>query len=752
MKRRSAMVAIFLSAFLSGCGDGASKSSDKAAGTATSGSANTIELPPPTPKERRLEENAKRAAAANHLYLSTTELERHIRWVAELEATGDASRQILPKSALAQFAIGAGKLDIAVKHLEDAIRLFPDAKIYPEPVLTNLKFDLAIAHFRIAERENCIARHNEDSCLFPLKGGALHVFKDGAQRSKAVLIDLIATAPEMREAEWILNVAHMALGTYPEGVPAAHRLPPERLRAAEDLPRMIDVAPTVGTNFSSRAGSAIAEDMDGDDRPDIVTGSFDPKIPMRYLRNRGDGKFVDLAEKFWLSRQLGAAHIAVGDVSGDGKKDLFVVRGAELGTEGAWPCSLLVQRQDGGFDDLTEAAGLSCDAPSRSSTMADIDLDGDLDLFVGYQTTTDPATNKRVFESRLYRNDGRGKFENVTAAAGIANDRYVAGAVFADVDGDRYPDLFISNRFAPNRLYRNRGDGTFEDVTEAAGVAAPEASTSASFADVDQDGDLDLFVAVHEDQMHGRAVAEFHWTGKITGACSVLFENDGKGRFTDATKKFALERPDYVLGAAFGDIDRDGFPDLYLGTGSDEMAALWPNVLLRNKDGRAFGDATGSADVGHLQKTNSISFADFDADGDQDIFLEMGGFMPDDAFADVLFANPCERNASISVALEGRRSNRAAIGARVRVRVATPVGPRDRFAFVGHLSSAGGSGLSAFVGLGDGTEILELGILWPTAGSTEEIIREVPLRRTVRIRESSGRAEPLSIAPFVMRR
>jgi hypothetical protein len=213
----------------------------------------------------------------------------------------------------------------------------------------------------------------------------------------------------------------------------------------------------------------------------------------------------------------------------------------------------------------------------------------------------------------------------------------------------------------------------------------------------------------------------------------MLYRNEG-GEFGDVTKTIGLDRTIVARGAGFGDLDNDGWLDLYLGTGSPEMSALWPNVMFRNSAGREFQDVTQAGGFGHLQKGQAIAFADWDHDGDQDVFLQVGGLYLDDGFGDVFFRNPGHSNRSIALSLEGRESNRFGVGARVRVRFEEDArGTREVFAFVGVRSSSGCNPMRTSIGLGRAVRILELEVAWP--GRSSQIFRDVPLDSFVRVRE-----------------
>src|SRR5262249_40668233 len=213
----------------------------------------------------------------------------------------------------------------------------------------------------------------------------------------------------------------------------------------------------------------------------------------------------------------------------------------------------------------------------------DFDNDGDLDLYI--------ANEK--FPSQLFRNEGNGRFKEIARVAGVTNDRYAKGAVWGDYDNDRYPDLYVSNVEGENRLYHNNRDGTFTDVAPALGVTRPIHSSPAWFWDYNNDGALDLYVASYHPDV--RRVAADYLGLPHDGEKACLYEGDGKGGFREVAALRGLTRVSQTMGSNYGDLDNDGFPDFYLGTGYPAYEALMPNLLYRNRGGIRFADVTTAA-------------------------------------------------------------------------------------------------------------------------------------------------------------
>ena len=212
-----------------------------------------------------------------------------------------------------------------------------------------------------------------------------------------------------------------------------------------------------------------------------------------------------------------------------------------------------------------------------------------------------------------------------------------------------------------------------------------------------------------------------------------------------------LDRVVLPMGSNFGDLDNDGFLDIYLGTGKPSFSMLMPNVLFRNDGGRRFEDVTAATGTGHLQKGHGVAFADWDRDGDADIFLEAGGAVPGDRAHNVLFQNPGYGNHWLTVKLVGTRTNRAALGAKIRVDLPGPDGAvASRYRTITAGSSFGGNPLACTVGLGQAKAIKTVEVSWPTSG-TSQTFRDVPIDKAIEITEGRRDFRVLEAPPIAIR-
>ena len=624
--------------------------------------------------------------------------------------------------------------------VDESIRLLSEALELSDPDgfdRIGIMEDLAVAYMKQGELRNCVSPEGRLVCALPLDPAYSHEEESSAVMAIETLESLLVHAPESVRYRWLLNVAHMALGTYPDGIPREYLVSPDVFAPEYELERFEEVAADIGIYGVDLAGGSIVEDFDNDGLLDIMTSTWDPAGSLKYYRNEGDGRFSERTEAAGLGGQLGGLNIVQADYDNDGWTDALVMRGGWLLSRGQTRMSLLRNNGDGTFADVTREAGLALPAyPSQSAAWADYDNDGDLDLFSCSESMPEApeAGAAIIFPSRLFRNDGDGAFTDVASAAGVSNMRYCKGSAWGDYDNDGDPDLYVSNYAGENRLYRNNGDGTLTDAAPELGLTEPLESFPTWFWDYDNDGWLDIFVAGYASDIE--LVAKDYMGLPNDGARARLYRNDGAGGFEDVTEQVGLYRVSQTMGANFGDMDNDGFPDIYLGTGFPAFDALAPNVAYRNNGGRSFSDVTFSAGLGHIQKGHGIAFGDLDRDGDQDIFMQVGGFYPSDGFLNALYVNPGNGSRWLSARLVGVESNRSAIGARIRVTVLEGGARRDIHAVVGSGGSFGASSLEQEIGLGSANAVESLEVYWPTSGA-RQIFEDVRLNSALEIREDA---------------
>jgi hypothetical protein len=581
---------------------------------------------------------------------------------------------------------------------------------------------LGVTYLHLAEMENGVYRKPGDLGIFPpLRTGERFEKESSSKLAIEYFTKFLGRQPNNYEVRWLLNLAYFTVGGYPAQVPVKFVVPLSAFESKDTIGRFTDIAPALGLDVFSGAGGVVVEDFDNDGRLDVITSSMDMCQPLHFFHNNGNGTFSDRTEQAGLSGQLGGLNIVQADYNNDGCMDLLVLRG---GWEPAYRKSLLRNNCNGTFTDVTEASGLGATVTStQTAVFADIDNDGYLDLFIGNENTP----------SQLFRNKGDGTFEDISHAAGIDRAAFSKGVTAADYDNDGYVDFYVSNVTGANFLYHNNGDKTFTEIGRQAGVQAPYFSFATWFFDYDNDGWPDLFVTCYYSSME--EVIRSYLGLPVSTETLKLYRNLRNGAFEDVTEKVGLNKVVMPMGANFGDADNDGFLDMYLGMGQPSLAALMPHLLLHNQKGERFSDVTASSGTGELHKGHGVVFADLEHNGQEDILAGLGGAVPSDKHVMRVFHNPGNGNNWIDLRLIGVKSNRSAVGARIQVTVSNGGGvERSIYRTVGETSSFGGNPLEQHIGLGPAAKIQALEIWWPVSGLRQRFT-EVGTNQYLQVKE-----------------
>ncbi|HUY81972.1 MAG TPA: CRTAC1 family protein [Acidobacteriaceae bacterium] len=639
---------------------------------------------------------------------------------------------IMAHHSLGEIDAYLGKMDQAIKQYK-----MVQALARSNNPNTALQMDeaIGIAYLHKSEMENGIYKKPGNRCLLPMLHSSRYSQSEDSRKAVDYFQQYLTQKPHSLEVRWLLNLAYMTLGQYPKNVPEKYLVPPSVFKSGENLPRFHDVAPQAGLATVSMAGGVIVDDFENNGRLDIVKSSFDSCAPMQYFHNNGDGTFTNVAAKAGLADQLGGLNILQTDYNNDGCLDILVLRGAWEIPE---HMSLLRNNCNGTFTDVTKSAGLWAPIRTQTAVWVDINNDGLLDLFVGNENG--PA--------RLYLNKGNGKFEDISHAAGVDRIAFTKAVAAGDYDNDGYPDLYVSNLSGRNFLYHNNHNNTFTEVAKSAGVAGPVHSFAAWFFDYNNDGWPDLFVTSYYPSVD--ETARTYLGLPHNGETLKLYENMHNGTFRDVTKQVGLDKVFMPMGANFGDIDNDGFLDIYLGTGSPSYASEVPNVLLRNNNGKSFVDVTTATGTGDWHKGHGVAFADLANRGYEDIIEVVGGATPGDAHAMRVFENPGNGNDWITLKLVGVKTNHEAIGARIKVTARDGGGPpRSIDRTVGSGGSFGASPLQQHIGLGKNAKIVSLDIWWPTS-NTRQHFTNVMTNQFLQIKEFSKKYVRLERKPYTL--
>ena len=479
---------------------------------------------------------------------------------------------------------------------------------------------------------------------------------------------------------------------------------------------------------------------------------------------------------------------AWGDYDGDGDQDLYVTADGP---------NILYRNDDGVFTDVAAEAGVDSICNSYGAAWADYDNDGDLDIYVVCRSEDDHADLDHVATEAniLYRNDGHGTFINVAAEAGVDSVAHGAGAVWADYDQDGWLDLYVANwgvgdfqamkaTTEPNLLYRNNRDGTFTDVAESAGVTGrtgpydmdrslPTELSGLTFmglwSDFDNDGDPDLLecseqgaASLFQNMGDGTFTDVTEVAGMmLRGSCmgldsgdydrngyldiywtnfreNYLWKADGRGRFVESAKEAGVADPLVGWATEFVDFDNDGWLDIYVvngviglpveitGEGNGHgKSVVEPNVLYRNNGDGTFSDVTALAGFDHSGVGRGSAVADYDNDGDMDIYL-VNADGPN-----VLYRNEIgNRNNWIKLRLTGEASNARGVGARVRLDTSEWSQIAEVKAGTGYLSA---NDPELLFGLGDLEEAATIVVQWPSGAV--QTIRDVAANQTLTLQE-----------------
>ena len=527
-------------------------------------------------------------------------------------------------------------------------------------------------------------------------------------------------------------------------------------RAPAARARFVDVTAAAKIDFVHESGASPEKrmvetfgsglawiDYDGDGFPDLFFVNGAPGSANALYHNNRDGTFTDVTAKAGVDgKGAGAAvfktGVAVGDYDNDGDLDLYVTA---LG-----PNTLYRNNGDGTFTDVTAAAKVA-GGPSEWSTSSgffDFDRDGRLDLFVanyvdyrldrnpycgpqkeGYRMYCDPKIFDGVAD-RLFHNNGDGTFTDVSLRAGVANPAGKGlGVTFCDIDRDGWPDIYVANDSVRNFLYRNKGDGTFEDITYAAGVGfdsngKPQAGMGVDCGDVDGNGLPDLFVTNYSEELNA------------------LYLNRGKGAFEDVSSKPGLRSAYLSLG--FGtrlfDVDNDGDLDIYVTNGHvvDNVKLFQPNLsyaqrdLLYENTGGDFRDVSAQSGAAlQVERVGrGLAVADYDNDGRLDVAISTLGHAP------VLLKNQGAAGDGnwLTIRARAHRSNAFGLGAVVTIETSEGTQVREINNVASYLSS---NDTRLHVGLGRAAVVRRLAILWPSG--TKQVLENVKVNQILTIDE-----------------
>ncbi|UJH90637.1 CRTAC1 family protein [Antarcticibacterium sp. 1MA-6-2] len=619
---------------------------------------------------------------------------------------------------------------------------------------------LALAYMRLGEQQNCIHHHNASaSCIIPIDSEGFHQAPEGSGKAIKLFEQFLKQDLHDDNSRWLLNIAYMTLGEYPEGVPENYLIPESVFESEYPLKKFKDIAPKLGLNVNDLSGGSIVEDFNNDNLLDVLVSSWFLSGELRFFINDGQGGFIEKTGSAGLEEVAGGLNMVQADYNNDGFLDVFILRGAWMGTLGKHPNSLLKNNGDNTFTDVTIEAGLLSFHPTQTATWADFDNDGWVDLFIGNE-----SEEGNIHPSEFYRNNGNGTFSNLTAQAKltVSNENeffYVKGVTSGDYNNDGWMDIYVSTLHptSKNLLFINKGiyetgKLSFEEAGAVFGLGEKISSFPTWSFDYNNDGWTDIFVVSYKRSNIYTIVPDIvkEYLGQPNKAETMRLYQNNKGTFKDVSAEVGLNKIGYAMGANYGDLDNDGYPDIYLSTGEVSFESIIPNRVFRNDSGDKFQDVTTAGGFGHIQKGHAVSFSDIDNDGDQDIHVVMGGAYEGDIFFNSLYLNPYQdENNWISLKLVGTQANRAAIGSKIEVTVMEEGLKRSIFHTISSGGSFGSSTLRAQIGLGKASKISEIKILW--AGSNNlQVFTNLELNTFYKIKEGKAEAEELELQPILL--
>jgi hypothetical protein len=643
---------------------------------------------------------------------------------ARLAAPGLPDDQLIPQLLTrAMLLHSEGDVIPAYSALERARSLAVANDEMAARWLYSIEYYQGVSSLRRGENDNCIMCRGESSCILPISRAAQHTKPLGSRTAIQHFTEYLHKFPDDLEVRWLLNVAHMTLGEYPEKVEPEFLVSIDKyLKSEFDIGRFRDVGERTGVNRFNQAGGAIMEDFDGDGLLDLAVTCWDATQRMSFYHNKGDGTFEDRTESAGLMGQFGGLYCVQTDYNNDGHMDIFIARGAWLYSP--MRPTLLRNNGDGTFADVTKEAGLLDPVNSINASWSDYDNDGWIDLFICCEQQT----------NRLYHNKGDGTFEEVAAKAhveGRGQQNGCKGSAWLDFDNDGDPDLFLNYLTGYGRLYRNDGKQGFTEVTMSMGIDGPRHGFSCWAFDFNNDGWLDIFATSYDRSLED-VVKGLQGRPHRRYSNKLFRNNEGKG-FVDVTAEAGLDSVFATMGSNFADFDNDGFLDFYLATGEPSLSTLVPNRMFKNVAGKRFAEITASSGTGHLQKGHAVACGDWDRDGDIDMFVDTGGAVNGDRYHNVLFENPGQGNHWLTLKLVGKKTNRAAIGARIKV-ITAGTEPQTIHRHVTSGSSFGANTLQQTIGLAKATKVATVEVHWPTSGTTQ-VFRDIPADQAIEITE-----------------
>ena len=462
---------------------------------------------------------------------------KRVEWMKDKAQSLSPEKLIFHRYYLSQELLRAGQPEAAILELESILSDIGSKIDRVNNSTRPLIDELALAYLRLGEEINCIEHHASESCIMPIFGDGIQISKVSTKKAIDLYQVILNKYPDDLGSRWLLNIAYMAIGLYPDSVPKQYLLKGLMGDSQAVIPKFSNIADDLGVAVNGISGGLNIEDFNKDGHLDLFVTSYGLNDPSYLFLADGNGGYNNFTSEAGLDGIVSGLNSIHADYNNDGYPDILVLRGAWLADAGTHPNSLLHNNGDGTFTDVTHASGILSYHPTQTASWAAFNLDGYLDLFIGNESNSkwqDIIAKNRVgkgqqlsqgkqHRSELYLNNGDGTFTEVSQKVGIDLEAFVKATVWGDINNDGLTDILVMDmlpstnkkrktmlnkpnydlfqfskflgyqpQYMRNTLQLNRGNfgdkSYFSEIGQLAGISSTDWSWASLFADFDLDG------------------------------------------------------------------------------------------------------------------------------------------------------------------------------------------------------------------------------------------------------------------------